>query len=231
MQPALADVVHAVLLRGLDLKTRLENGHVPSLDVEQAVLKDLLLAESETGRIPEYGFDRDRPRGKLNDAAGRQSSTEKGDFLGVRYALVCWLDELFTRGDSDWAARWNEQKLEVELYGSNDRSWRFWQQAHLAQSRATDEALEVFYLCVMLGFRGDLRDQEEHLQQWAGSARQRLGQIDEIQWPYASQLNAPVSAQPLHGRRRLRRMVTIACLTLVAMVPTVAFVLVWKVGH
>ena len=231
MQPALADIVHAVLLRGLDLKKRLEEGPSPSLDVEQAVLKDLLLAESETARIPEYGLDRDRPRGKLDGAANESLSAGKGDFLGVRYALVCWLDELFTRGNSDWAANWNEQKLEVELYGSNDRSWRFWQQAQLAQSRATDDALEVFYLCVMLGFRGDLREHDEQLRRWAGSARQRLGQIIEIQWPYASQLNVPVPAQPLRGRRRLRRMVMVACLAIVAVVPSIAFLLVWKVGH
>jgi type VI secretion system protein ImpK len=231
MQPALADVVHAVILRGLDLKKRLEEGDSPSLDVEQAVLKDLLLAESETARVPEYGPDRERPRGKLDSAAGAGLATGKSDFAGVRYALVCWLDELFTQDDSDWSSDWNEQKLEVELYGSNDRSWRFWQQAQLAQSRGSDDALEAFYLCVMLGFRGDLRNHDEQLRRWAGSARHRLGQITEIEWPYASQLNVPVPAQPLRGRRRLRRMVMVACLTLVAVVPSIAFLLVWKVGH
>ncbi len=230
MEPALADVVHPVILRGLDLRKRLEDGPPPSLDVEQAVLKDLLLAESETARVPEYGPDRDRPRGNLN-RAGTLPPAAQGDFLGVRYALTCWLDELFTRGNSDWAANWNEQKLEVELYGSNDRSWRFWQQAQLAQSRTTDDPLEVFYLCVMLGFRGDLQNQDEQLRRWAGSARHSLGQISEIQWPYASQLNVPVPAQPLRGRRSLRRMVMVACLTLVAVVPSIAFLLVWKVGH
>ena len=231
MQPALADVVHAVLLRGLDLKRRLEEGPLPSLGVEQAVLKDLLLAESETARIPEYGLDRDRPRGRLEVGSDAPLPTGQRDFMGVRYALVCWLDELFTRGDSEWAADWNEQKLEVELYGSNDRSWRFWQQAQLAQSRTTDDALEVFFLCVMLGFRGDLREHDEQLRRWAGSARQRLGQISEIEWPYASQLNVPVPAKPLRGRRRLRQMVMIACLAVVTVVPSFAFWVLWKVGH
>ncbi len=231
MQAALSNVVHAVLLRGLDLKKRLEDGPLPSLDVEQAILKDLLLAESETAQVPEYGLDRDRPRGKLDGTGAPSATSGKDDFFGVRYALVCWLDELFTRGSSDWAADWNEQKLEVELYGSNDRSWRFWQQAQLARSRATDDALEAFYLCVMLGFRGDLREHDEQLRRWAGAARQRLGQISEIEWPYASQLNVPVPAQPLRGRRRLRRMVMVACLTVVAVIPSIAFLLVWKVGH
>lgn len=231
MQPMLADTVHAVIQHGLALKQRLEDDADAVLDVEQAVLKDLLLAENEAVRVPEYGPDRDRPRGKFGKSSARPADLAQSDFLGVRYALVCWLDELFTQDDSPWAADWNEQKLEVELYGTNDRSWRFWQQAQLAQARTADDALEVFYLCVMLGFRGDLRSRDQQLRQWAASARHRLGQVSEIEWPYASQLNVPIPAQPLHGRRRLQQMVMIAGLTLVAVVPCIVFLLTWKIGR
>ncbi len=231
MQSLLAEVVHCVIEHGLDLRHRLDDGRQGSLDVEQAILKDLLLAESETARIPEYGPDRERPRGKLIGVESTPAESSQSDFLGVRYALVCWLDELFTSDDSDWAAQWNEQKLEVELYGSNDRSWRFWQQAQLAQTRASDDAPEVFYLCVMLGFRGDLRNRDQQLRSWAASARHRLGQVHEIEWPYASQLNVPAAARPLRGRHWLRQMVMVASLSLVAIVPLVAFLLIWKAGH
>ncbi len=230
MQPLLGDVVHSVLHRGLDLKKRLEEGVQLDLDAEQAILKDLLLAESEIARIFEYGPDRDRPRGNLSRSSAEQAESSQLDFLGVRYALACWLDELITLDDSDWSARWNEQKLEVELYGSNDRSWRFWQQAHLAQSRTNDDALEAFFLCVMLGFRGDLRNHDQQLRSWSASARQRLGQVHEIQWPYASQLNVPLPARPRRGRRRLRTMVMVAIATAMAVVPSVVFVLMWRAG-
>jgi type VI secretion system protein ImpK len=230
MQPLLSEVVHAVLHRGLDLKKRLDEGASLELDVEQAILKDLLLAESETARIPEYGPDRDRPRGTLARTSSERVESSQSDFLGLRYALVCWLDELFTLDDSDWSAEWNEQKLEVELYGSNDRAWRFWEQAHLAQSREMDDALEVFFLCVMLGFRGDLRNHDQQLRGWAAAARHRLGQVHEIQWPFASQLNVPLPARPLRGRRRLRTMLMVASLAVMAVVPSVAFLLIWRLG-
>ena len=66
--------------------------------------------------------------------------------------MVCWLDELFLV-DSAWDARWNESKLELALYGTNDRAWHFWEQARLADTRPGTEALSAFFLCVMLGFR------------------------------------------------------------------------------
>ncbi len=230
MHPLLADLVHRVLRRGLDLKERLADGRQLDLDVEQAILKDLLLAATETGRIPDYGPDRARSRGSLALSDGKAGNNSQADFLGVRYALVCWLDELFTLDDTDWSARWNEQKLEVELYGSNDRAWRFWQQANLAQARTSDDALEAFFLCVMLGFRGELRGQDDRLLAWIGSARRRLGQIDQIAWSYASQLNAPLPARPLSGRRLLRTSIMTAMLTAVAVVPCLVFLVIWKIG-
>ena len=42
-----------------------------------------------------------------------------------------WLDELFILYSS-WESAWNERKLEGSLYGSNDRAWRFWEQARIA---------------------------------------------------------------------------------------------------
>jgi len=234
MLPTLGDVVHAVLQRGLDLRERLDRGETPSIDVEQAILKDLLLAENEAMNIAQYGPDRDRPRGTLAASPAETRETVQSalsDFLGVRYALTCWLDELFTLDDSDWSARWNEQKLEVELYGSNDRSWRFWQQAELAQARSGDDALEVFFLCVMLGFRGDLRRHDRQLRSWVASARHRLGRVQEIEWPYASQLNVPLPARPLAGRRMLRAMVMTVSLVVVAVAPVMAFLLIWRLGR
>src|SRR6185312_5642130 len=120
-------------------------------------------------------------------------------FLGIRYALVCWLDELFT-SDRIWQAAWNERKLEVELYGSNDRAWKFWQQAALAQARPAADALEAAYLCVTLGFRGKLRDQADRLEPWIAAARLRLGKVDELSWAYAAEPEPATDVPPLHGR-------------------------------
>lgn len=229
MQSQLANLVHPVVSYGLDLQARLKAGARPNLDNEQTILKDLLLSEFEARRWTDYGGD----LGRGNDA----STTHRGSvprigshFLGVRYALVCWLDELFTC-DSPWSPLWNEQKLEVELYGSNDRAWKFWEQARLAQARPGSDALEVFFLCVMLGFRGELRDRGEELKSWIATAKLRLGNVHEIDWPFATELDPPTLVPPLRGRDRLRRMVLTSWFCTLLLIPIAAFVFVHKLSQ
>src|SRR6266852_5305509 len=60
-------------------------------------------------------------------------------FLGIRYALACWLDEVFIL-DSPWGRIWNERKIEEALYGTNDRAWFFWEQAQHAANRTGVDA-------------------------------------------------------------------------------------------
>jgi type VI secretion system protein ImpK len=212
MRESLANLVHPVLLHGLRLQERLARGELPEIEQEQAALGDLLLIEPATAG-----------RGGVRDVARDQS-------VDIRYALVSWLDELFT-GDSVWGSRWNERKLEVRLYDTNDRAWKFWQQARQAQSLADSDALEVFFLCVMLGFRGELRDDPAKLQAWVSAAKLRLGKVQELEWPNASDLEPPTRVPPLRGRDRLRRMVLTGWLTLLALVPVMAFWLVRRLGE
>lgn len=231
MQKHLADLVYPVVTYGLQLQERLDQGAMPDIDAEQAILKDLLLTDYESQRWVEFGGEVARERGKLSEpipGGVRPSVTQT--FLGVRYALVCWLDELFTC-DTEWGTRWNERKLEVELYGSNDRAWKFWQQARLAQGRQGHCSLEGYYLCVMLGFRGEMRDHPEQLQTWITNAKFRLGNVQEPQWPFASPLDPPTCVPPLHGREGLERMAMASWLALLAAIPIVAFLLVQRLGN
>ena len=122
MNEPLSSLVHQALNYGLRLRQRIAEGERPALSAEQAVLKDMLLAAEAADLRREFGADALAPGAK----SGRPGDAPR--FLGIRYLLVCWLDELFT-DDSDWGRAWNERKLEMELYGSNDRAWRFWEQA------------------------------------------------------------------------------------------------------
>lgn len=231
MQDHIAELVYPVVSYGLQLQDRLEHGATPDLDTEQAILKDLLLTDYESQRWVEFGGEVARERGKLSEPLpGGARPTASQTFLGVRYALVCWLDELFTR-DTPWGTRWNERKLEVELYGSNERAWKFWQQARLAQGRQGRDSLEGYYLCVMLGFRGEMRDRPAELQTWIANAKFRLGNVQEPQWPFASPLDPPTRVPPLHGRERLQRMAMVSWVALLAAIPVVAFLIVQRVGH
>ncbi len=229
MRETIAQLVHPVIAQGLQLQTRLRAGERPDIDQEQAVLKDLLLSDFESLRWREFGGD----AASGHSAAGTESLDARqhaaDHFLGIRYLLACWLDELFCN-QSEWGIRWNEQKLEVELYGTNDRAWKFWEQAKIARSRPGTDAVEVAYLCVALGFRGQFRNDPQRLRTWIDSAKRRLGKVEELAWKHTTDFLPPALAPPLRGREKLRRMALSAWISLLVLVPALSFVFIQKFG-
>src|SRR5262249_41169385 len=119
MRPEIARVVYPALNYGLKLKERRERGEEPDLDAEQAVLKGLLNAD-EGRKVPDYWGD------AVSDRAGEEP------FLGIRYALTCWLDEILI-DESSWGVQWDNRKLEWALFSSHDRGWKFRPQAAKAE--------------------------------------------------------------------------------------------------
>lgn len=230
MQERIANLVHPVLHYGLELRQRLERGEPADLEAEQTALKDLLLSDLEAEGQPEFGADPAPAARGLAEATAAAEASAGRQFLGIRYALVCWLDELFTT-DRVWQTAWNERKLEVELYGSNDRAWRFWQQAALAQARPTTDALEAAYLCVALGFRGQLRDHSERLQPWIAAAKLRLGKVQELDWPNAAEPEPAPNVPPLHGHAQFRRMVVTCWVTLLLFIPLLSCLIVRRLAQ
>src|SRR5262245_17084398 len=109
MQDEIANQVYAVLSYGLDVKERLQHGAQLDLDTEQATLKGLLGSDSAARRHGDFGGDQmDR---SVFRGAGAADAAKAGTdhFLGIRYALTCWLDELFIM-DSPWETQWNGRK-------------------------------------------------------------------------------------------------------------------------
>jgi type VI secretion system protein ImpK len=230
MQEEVANLVHPVLTYGLRLRERLEAGESPVLEVEQAALKGLLLSESEARRLPTFGGDAPPVVLPAAERAPEHGRREGGQFLGIRYALVCWLDELFTL-DSPWEARWTEWKLEAALYGTNDRAWRFWEQAEAAEIRPEGDALEVFFLCVMLGFCGELREEPDRLSAWVTATQARLVQARGQDWAAPPELDPPVHVPPLWDQERLQRLLLAGGVALLLLLPVATFVLVRRLGQ
>jgi type VI secretion system protein ImpK len=231
MRQEIDNVVCPVITAAVRLKERLEHGETPDLVAEQTALKRLLLSDSEAEQWADYGGDEAEAGGssleiRIEDI-GRRGD---GQFLGIRYALVCWLDELFIL-ESPWKTEWNEHKLEVALYRTNDRAWRFWEQAQLAEARSLGDALEVFFLCVMLGFRGEYREQRDKLRAWALAAKGRAAKIHPQTWPYALEATPPTRVPPLQAQERFQRMVLTAGAVFLGLIPVVAFLVVHRFGN
>jgi type VI secretion system protein ImpK len=145
-------------------------------------------------------------------------STTRLGFLGIRYALACWLDEIFI-ADSAWRERWNASKIETNLFGINDRASEFWKQAQRAQSRPTRDALEVFYLCVMLGFRGELNDNPNEIISWRESVEPQITQGEEREYAPPPGVTIPPNVRPLKGVGVMQRWMMIATIIGLLFIP------------
>ena len=101
----------------------------------------------------------ERERGellRLIDKADRQLGRSEGWDL-AKYAVVSLVDEILVL-DAPWSDEakeyWNLRKLETELFGTNDKAWKYFEGASEAATLSSKDALEVFYLGVVLGFQG-----------------------------------------------------------------------------
>jgi type VI secretion system protein ImpK len=198
MRKETAELVLPILRYGLRLKERLRHGEKCTMAAEQAELKRLFRSSKAATNAP--------------------STVDSSEvFLGIRYPLACWLDEIFiVDSDSPWKKEWREQTMELALFGTRERAHEFWRQARQAESRGDADAVEVFYLCVMLGFRGDQRENVNALLDWRDAVEGRIDQDRPPEWPAKpSELPVPeTNASPLRARDRLRWMLLTAAAVL-----------------
>lgn len=117
-----------------------------------------ILARIRDGNPPTQDDARNRARNLIAEAEARVG--QKRDWELAKYALVAWIDELLI--DSPWAGQswWKENSLEVEAFRTRDRATQFFVNAKEASSLTRRDALEIYYICVMLGFRGLYRGED-----------------------------------------------------------------------
>ena len=72
----------------------------------------------------------------------------------AKYALAVWIDEMLLTLSWSGAAWWRDHILEMELFQSRICHVHFFVLAKVASGLPMRDALEVFYDCVVLGFRG-----------------------------------------------------------------------------
>jgi type VI secretion system protein ImpK len=178
----LARDVFPVLRQALLFRDRLQHRRPLNLETVQAHLRGKLLA------FPAERAD--------------------GEYLGVRFPVVCWLDEIncLECGDPDWQRDWGDHSLEYSLYSSHDRAHLFWEQARLATRRSDPDVMEAFYLCMLLGFRGDLRGDPRKLADWRDVFETEIGLKHAADWPeMPHRLQEPEADVPvLTAKDRLR---------------------------
>jgi type VI secretion system protein ImpK len=194
MNQDFGNFVYKLLTSALDLKDRVDRNEL--LDFEGERNKLLNMIEKEKGRLPaDYRGD--------------------GVFLGVRYALTCWVDELFIiHSPLAWADKWKERNLEYEIFQTSLAATRFWEQTDIVLGRPNAsktsvtpgvDALESFFLCVVLGFRGEYYDNVPLVREYIDEMRNKL--THTAPWPPIRDLGVQTNVEPLEGHAVLRRAV------------------------
>jgi type VI secretion system protein ImpK len=123
---------------------------------------------------PSPADERLRIRALIDQAEALLGASEQWR-LG-KYALASWADEMLV--DAPWDGRdwWSNNVLEMELFSTRECYDRFYILAKEASTLPTRDALEVFYICVVLGFRGLYRDPE-----FSRSTIQALGLAPDVE--------------------------------------------------
>jgi len=102
--------------------------------------------------------ERARIRALIDQAEARLGSGTEWEL--AKYALVSWIDEMLV--DAYWDGRewWSNNVLEIELFNTRQCHEKFFLNARQASTLSGRDALEVYYVCVILGFRGLYHDHE-----------------------------------------------------------------------
>jgi len=213
MTPNFASAIDPIFLHILSLLERISSGQTASASEERATILNLLReAEARLG--------------------------QKSDWELAKYALTAWIDDMLIEAPWDGRIWWKENALEVELFNTRDRATTFFVKGKEAASLTRRDAFEVFYVCVVLGFRGLYRDSQAaafladqlglppDLESWAKQATKSI-QLGQGRPPVSEAPRPGEGAPPLEGKFLLLGTALAGVILLTANV--ILFALIWYV--
>ncbi len=201
MTDAFADVVMPVFQKVLQLLDRLFLGEARTPDEVMAQTRSWI---EEAGRKTVAKPDLAR------------------SFELAKFGLVTWIDEILT--DSTWGAnaRWSVgvHLLEWSIYGTRMGASKFFDEAERAEEEGDMDALEVFLLCVILGFKGIKAHDETNLSEWVERVYGRVSEASSVaSRPFTEEEGSVSRFGPLRGPSLL---LTVAILVAITMLFTLA---------
>lgn len=137
MSPEFAKAVDPIFLAAMDLESRIENG------------SDTLVIADERAILIQKLEHAERLLGK------------SADWELAKYALCSWIDAKLIQSAWSDAAWWKECCLEEQFFGQRLADEEFFTNAIKAGSLPSKNALEVYYLAVVMGFRGIYSDSDQ----------------------------------------------------------------------
>lgn len=181
------------------------------------------------------------------ERSAESSAALSESFRLAKFALVALTDELLTDSDWGRSVLWGHNDLddfhvlEWDLFETHDRGDSYYapyatdavESARLALAKAAlaakpgeppevpagaTDALEVYLLCVTLGFGGNLSRDHQARSQWALDTYRTIRQLNPVGRPFgAQQVPEPGSElPPWHGPALLLRVSALTAITAIA---------------
>lgn len=134
-------------------------------------------------------------RQRFEAAAARMRGPRTDEWQLSSYAVAALADELLIV-DIPWEGQawWENHAMEVDLFGSRRRATEFYARAEKAAALPIQDAISIFVLAVLMGFRGILRDSPDQVEAWLRT-NSRLVRLGEDQ-PTLPPLSAPPAGAP-----------------------------------
>jgi type VI secretion system protein ImpK len=190
-----------------------------------------LVHSLENDSSPKLDDVKRRVRSWIEDSELRTSrdATLAVEFPLAKFAIVALIDELLT--DSEWgksdSVAWGSEEhvLEWDLYHDHNRAWKFYEHAEAAftgvtQSRISSDPLETYLLCVALGFRGELKDDEPKFNVWVDRMYNKVCESSTLEDKPFSEVDA--KGTPLLVRGGPGLLLKVSVLTSVTAIATLA---------
>jgi hypothetical protein len=144
--------------------------------------------------------------------------------------LVYWADEVLTARVPEW----QNHVLELDCYEDRNRAWKFYVEAEKNLPTAGAGCAELFYLAVVLGFRGDIisafrhelgkdlpggrTDPAEARRAWAQTLQRQI-RVEQVPPPAGEPLEGdaePLSSDSVHTAGIVLLIISILCLFIVS---------------
>jgi type VI secretion system protein ImpK len=106
------------------------------------------------------------------DREGQRAGIARDDLEEAKFPLVAFIDETIL--NSDWSGRdqWMERPLQLELYGETVSGEKFFDRMERVRrgGEAKSDLLEIYYLCLALGFEGKYKILGQSRTRFGGSS-------------------------------------------------------------
>ncbi len=133
----------------------------PTLQQLTSGIFSLVMTLRQTGRYGQEPELRERLRRYLDamEQHGQRAGYPQGDLTEIKFPLVAFIDEVILGSNWEHRERWRDRPLQLDLFGERTAGQRFFTRLEelRREGSARREILEIYHLCLTLGFAGSYR--------------------------------------------------------------------------